>query len=76
MGALFPLPRVLYAMAKDGIIFPILGKLQKKFQTPVVGTLLAGGLTGNFKKFVLINIMSLISFILNFKIVLFVTNNF
>ncbi|XP_018320308.1 high affinity cationic amino acid transporter 1 [Agrilus planipennis] len=45
-GALFPLPRIIYAMASDGIIFKFLGKVNARFKTPVVGTLLAGLLTG------------------------------
>jgi amino acid transporter len=47
MGAFFPLPRILYAMSNDGIIYKFLGKVHPRFQTPVVGTLLAGLLTGN-----------------------------
>ncbi|CAB3386521.1 Hypothetical predicted protein [Cloeon dipterum] len=46
MGAMLPLPRVLYAMANDGIIFRFLGKIHPRFQTPLLGTCLAGLLTG------------------------------
>ncbi|KAJ8895292.1 hypothetical protein PR048_000617 [Dryococelus australis] len=46
LGALFPLPRVIYAMANDGLIFRFLGKVHPRFQTPLLGTLLAGLLTG------------------------------
>ncbi|KAF5273948.1 hypothetical protein FQA39_LY01063 [Lamprigera yunnana] len=45
-GAMFPLPRILYAMASDGVIFKFLGKVDERFQTPLIGTLLAGVLTG------------------------------
>jgi cationic amino acid transporter 1 len=45
-GALFPLPRIVYAMSSDGVIFRFLGKVNPRFQTPVVGTLIAGVLTG------------------------------
>jgi len=45
-GALFPLPRIIYAMSSDGVIFRFLGKVNKRFQTPVVGTIIAGLLTG------------------------------
>lgn len=45
-GALFPLPRIVYAMSSDGVIFRFLGKVNPRFQTPVVGTLIAGILTG------------------------------
>lgn len=44
-GALFPLPRIVYAMSSDGVIFRFLGKVNARFQTPVVGTLIAGILT-------------------------------
>lgn len=46
MGAMLPLPRVIYAMAGDGIIFRFLGKIHPRFQTPLLGTVLAGLLTG------------------------------
>jgi len=46
MGAMLPLPRVIYAMASDGIIFRFLGKIHPRFQTPLLGTMLAGLLTG------------------------------
>ena len=45
MGSMFPLPRVIYAMSIDGLLFEFLGKLSR-FQTPMTGTLLAGFLTG------------------------------
>jgi len=44
-GALFPLPRIIYAMSSDGLIFRFLGKVNERFQTPVVGTIIAGLLT-------------------------------
>ncbi|GFG37129.1 hypothetical protein Cfor_05790, partial [Coptotermes formosanus] len=44
-GALFPLPRIIYAMSSDGVIFRFLGKVNARFQTPVIGTLIAGVLT-------------------------------
>lgn len=43
---MFPLPRVLYAMANDGIIFKILSKVHSKTMTPIYGTLLSGLLSG------------------------------
>ncbi|CAG2062164.1 unnamed protein product [Timema podura] len=46
LGALFPLPRVIYAMSSDGLVFRSLGNVHPRFQTPVVGTILAGLLTG------------------------------
>lgn len=46
MGAMFPLPRVIYAMAKDGLLFNVMGAVHPKFNTPFAGTLIAGTLTG------------------------------
>lgn len=48
MGSMFPLPRVIYAMSSDGLIFEFMGRINKRFKTPIYGTLLAGTLTGNF----------------------------
>lgn len=45
-GAMFPLPRIVYAMASDSLVFKFLGRVHSRFQTPVIGTLLAGLLTG------------------------------
>ncbi|CAG9865154.1 unnamed protein product [Phyllotreta striolata] len=46
LGAMFPLPRVLYAMSNDGIIFKQLSKVHKKTKTPIVATLISGLLSG------------------------------
>ncbi|GJQ71280.1 hypothetical protein Trydic_g11018 [Trypoxylus dichotomus] len=46
LGAMFPLPRIIYAMASDGLLFEFMGKIHPKFQTPFLGTLLAGLFTG------------------------------
>ncbi|CAG9760634.1 unnamed protein product [Ceutorhynchus assimilis] len=45
-GAMFPLPRIIYAMGTDGLLFKFLAKVHPKFQTPVIGTISAGVLTG------------------------------
>lgn len=45
-GAMFPLPRIIYAMSMDGLIFKILGRVNETFKTPVIGTLVAGLVTG------------------------------
>ena len=34
LGAMFPLPRVLYAMASDGLLFKWLSHIHPKYQTP------------------------------------------
>ncbi|XP_012168631.1 cationic amino acid transporter 2 [Bombus affinis] len=46
LGAMFPLPRIIYAMASDGLIFEWMGKVNSRFHTPLMGTFSAGILTG------------------------------
>lgn len=46
LGAMFPLPRVLYAMGSDGVIFKFLAKIHPKTMTPIFGTIISGLLTG------------------------------
>ncbi|OON22941.1 high affinity cationic amino acid transporter 1 domain protein, partial [Opisthorchis viverrini] len=42
MGSIFPLPRILYAMSSDGLLFRFFGRISKRFKTPVFGTLISG----------------------------------
>ncbi|XP_061711076.1 cationic amino acid transporter 2-like [Cydia pomonella] len=58
VGALFPLPRIIYAMASDGLLYKWLGNVNERFQTPMVGTLLAGLLTGTIAAFFDVNHLS------------------
>ncbi|XP_064611951.1 high affinity cationic amino acid transporter 1-like isoform X2 [Liolophura sinensis] len=46
LGAMFPMPRVIYAMAGDGVIFRFLSTINKRFKTPLVATILSGFLAG------------------------------
>lgn len=46
LGCMFPLPRILYSMSSDGILFGFLGRVNARTQTPVISTLLAGALAG------------------------------
>ncbi|XP_077298710.1 high affinity cationic amino acid transporter 1-like [Arctopsyche grandis] len=62
-GAMFPLPRILYAMASDGLIFRFLGRVHPRFKTPIIGTLFASLITGTmaglFELRHLVNMMSI-----------------
>ncbi|KAK7073297.1 High affinity cationic amino acid transporter 1 [Halocaridina rubra] len=46
IGVLLPLPRIVYAMANDGIIFRFLSKVNKRFKTPLLATMSSGLLAG------------------------------
>ncbi|XP_050090640.1 uncharacterized protein LOC126574465 isoform X1 [Anopheles aquasalis] len=62
-GAMFPQPRIIYAMAQDGLIFRALGEVSPRFKTPVFGTLCAALLTGTlgglFDLKALVNMLSI-----------------
>jgi len=45
LGAMFPLPRVVYAMANDGLLPRFLGRVHSYFHTPLAATVLAGTLS-------------------------------
>lgn len=63
MGAMFPLPRIIYAMASDGLLFTFLSYTDRRFHTPFVATLVSGFLTSIlaaiFDLSQLINMMSI-----------------
>ncbi|XP_035208400.1 cationic amino acid transporter 3-like [Stegodyphus dumicola] len=46
LGCIFPLPRVLYAMGSDGIIFRFLAKVHPRYQTPLIATAISGVFAG------------------------------
>ncbi|KAK0174488.1 hypothetical protein PV327_010251 [Microctonus hyperodae] len=46
LGSMFPLPRILYAMASDGMIFKFFAKVNSKTRTPIFGTIVSGILIG------------------------------
>ncbi|EDV97303.1 cationic amino acid transporter 3 [Drosophila grimshawi] len=42
LGAMFPLPRILYAMGNDGILFKRLSKVHPYTKTPLLATIVSG----------------------------------
>ncbi|XP_058829404.1 cationic amino acid transporter 2-like isoform X2 [Topomyia yanbarensis] len=62
-GAMFPQPRIIYAMSQDGLIFRALGEISPRYKTPVFGTLCAALLTGTmaglFDLKALVNMLSI-----------------
>ncbi|CAN7985290.1 unnamed protein product [Ixodes hexagonus] len=46
LGGMFPLPRVLYAMGSDGLIFRFLAIVHPRLKTPLLATLLSGAFAG------------------------------
>ena len=43
-----PMPRIVYAMAKDGLLFRFLATVHPKFKTPFSATLVTGALAAIF----------------------------
>ncbi|PAA88848.1 hypothetical protein BOX15_Mlig033100g1 [Macrostomum lignano] len=46
LGSMIPLPRIVYAMAADGLIFRFLAKVQPRLATPMIATLITGCMAG------------------------------
>nr|XP_018900739.1 PREDICTED: high affinity cationic amino acid transporter 1-like [Bemisia tabaci] len=46
LGVAFPLPRILYAMSSDGLIYKFFSRINAYTQTPVLATLISGLLAG------------------------------
>lgn len=47
LGAMFPLPRVIYAISSDGLLFKFLAKVNERFKTPLLATAISGIFAGN-----------------------------
>ena len=50
LGSIFPMPRVIYAMAEDGVLFKVLARINPKTKTPLIATMTSGVVAGESRR--------------------------
>nr|XP_054769008.1 cationic amino acid transporter 2-like [Lytechinus pictus] len=70
-GCMFALPRFLYSMAEDGMIFKFLGEVHSRFQTPFYACLTSGIIAGIIT--LVIDLQSLVNVVVMGALVPFLT---
>ncbi|KAK2093735.1 Cationic amino acid transporter 2 [Saguinus oedipus] len=58
LGSIFPMPRVIYAMAEDGLLFKCLAQINSKTKTPIIATLSSGAVAEGSETSYKWNVMS------------------